>query len=74
MLNYLLLMFSKLTGVCHGCFEIILREMELIMHLNMNNFFFFFGYMYVRRCENINNNIGLWVVGCSVNSTCFVIK
>lgn len=41
MLNYLLLMFSKLTGVCHGCFEIILREMELIMHLNMNKFFFF---------------------------------
>lgn len=25
-------------------------------------FFFFLGYMYVRRCENINNNIGLWVV------------
>lgn len=24
--------------------------------------FFFLGYMYVRRCENINNNIGLWVV------------
>ena len=58
-------MFSKLTGVCHGCFELILREMELIMHLNMNNFFFF-GYMYVR-CENINNNnnIGLWVVQLS---------